>query len=74
MIAGFTYLLMYFTTKEHGMTKQKKEELVSRLLCWAKGKGGIKRMLALAAIFLLLAYYHGIGKKVSAEWRKACER
>ncbi len=74
MIAGFTYLLMYFTTKEHGMTKQKKEELVSRLLCWAKGKGGIKRMLALAAIFLLLAYYHGIGKKGSAEWRKACER
>ncbi len=74
MIAGFTYLLMYFTTKEHGMTEQKKDELVSRLVCWAKEKGGIKRMLALAAIFLLLAYYHSIGKKVSAEWRKACER
>lgn len=62
MIAGFTYLLLYF--REHGMSEEKKEELVSRLIDWAKGKGGIRRMAALVLIFLLLAYYHSIGKDV----------
>ena len=70
MIAGFTYLLLYFNTKEHGMTEEKKDELVSRLICWAKGKGDIQRMFALVLIFLLLAYYHSIGKKVSDEWKE----
>lgn len=62
MIAGFTYLLLYF--REHGMSEEKKEELVSRLVGWAKGKGGIRRLAALVLIFLLLAYYHSIGKDV----------
>lgn len=66
MIAGFSYLLLYF--RDHGMTEDKKEELVSRLVEWAKGKGGIQRMAALALIFLLLAYYHSIGKNVDDEW------
>ena len=70
MIAGFTYLLLYF--REHGMTEEKKEELVSRLVNWAKGKGGIQRMAAIVLIFLLLAYYHSIGKTVEQEWEEAC--
>ncbi len=74
MIAGFTYLLLYFKTREHGMTEEKKEELVARLVKWAKGAGGMKRLLALAAIFLLLAYYHSIGKNVSGEWREVNEK
>lgn len=69
MIAGFTYLLLYF--REHGMTAEKKEELVSRLINWAKGRGGVRRMAALALIFLLLAYYHSIGKSVDVEWNEA---
>lgn len=74
MVAGFTYLLLYFKTREHGMTEEKKNELVLRLVHWAKGSRGIKRILALTAIFLLLAYYHSIGKSVSKEWREACEK
>ena len=69
MIAGFTYLLLYF--RDHGMTEEKKEELVSRLVNWAKGKGGVRRAAALTLIFLLLAYYHTIGKNVEGEWEEA---
>ena len=74
MIAGFTYLLLYFKTREHGMTEEKKEELVSKLVNWARGAGGMKRILALTAIFLLLAYYHSIGKKASKNWKEVCEK
>ena len=74
MIAGFSYLLLYFTTKEHGMTEEKKQELVSRLISWAKGKGKPKRFLALAVIFLILSYYYSIGRNVEGRWREACEK
>lgn len=72
MIAGFSYLLLYF--KEHGMTKEKKEELVLRLVNWAKEGGRIKRMLALGLIFLVLAYYHSMGRSTSADWREVYEK
>lgn len=72
MIAGFSYLLLYF--RDHGMTEEKKEELVSRLVEWARGKGGIRRMLALMAIFLVLAYYHSIGKSVPEECLCLCKK
>lgn len=69
MIAGFTYLLLYFTPGIGTMTEEKKELLVHRLVRWAEGKGGLGRLLALAAIFLLLAYYHSIGKALDEEWK-----
>ena len=72
MIAGFSYLLLYF--REHGMTEEKKEELVLRLVRWAKGKGGIRKLAALALIFLLLAYYQSVGKTVEGKWEEACQQ
>ena len=72
MIAGFSYLLLYF--RERGMTEEKKEELVSRLVRWAKGKSGIRKMAALALIFLLLTYYHSIGKTIDGKWEGACQQ
>lgn len=67
MIAGFSYLLLYFETGKNGMTEEKKDELVSNLIRWAK-KGWLQRILALAAIFLLLTYYHSIGKRTEYGW------
>lgn len=65
MIAGFTYLLLYFT--ENGtMTEEKKELLVSRLILWAQRGGKLRKITALAVIFLLLAYYHSIGRQSDA--------
>ena len=70
MIAGFAYLLLYFTDRERGMTEETKKELVSRIIRWAKQGGRIRRYLALAAIFVLLVYYHSIGKKTCTEWKE----
>lgn len=70
MIAGLTYLLLYFADRRHGMTEETKRELVSRLIAWAKQGGKGRTCLALAAIFVLLVYYHSIGKKSCAEWRE----
>lgn len=69
MIAGFSYLLFYFQG-ENGITEQEKEEIIYRLVSWAKQGGSIRRILGLAVIFLFLAYYHSIGKSVSLEWKE----
>ncbi len=69
MIAGFAYLLLYFADRERGMTEETKKELVSRMTGWAKQGGRIRKWLALAAIFVLLVYYHSIGKKAETEWK-----
>ena len=70
MIAGFSYVLLYFTDRKRGMTEETKRELVSRLVGWAKQGGRIRKYLALAAVFVLLVYYHSIGKKTCAEWKE----
>ena len=70
MIAGFAYLLLYFTDRKRGMSEETKKELVSRLVRWAKQGGRIRKCLALAAIFVLLVYYHSIGKKTCVEWKE----
>ncbi len=73
MIAGLSYLIMMFAGK-HGMTQERKKELVSRLIGWAKQGGKLRRLFALAAIFLLLVYYHSIGRQVTTEWKEVYEK
>lgn len=68
MIAGLTYLLLYFADRGRGMTEETKKELVSKLIAWAKQGRIWRRYLALAAVFILLVYYHSIGKKTAVEW------
>lgn len=63
MIAGLSYVLLYFEPERKGMTEERKKELVSRLTGWAKHRGRLCKFLALAIIFLILLYYHAIGKK-----------
>lgn len=76
MIAGFAYVLLYFTERKRGMTEEVKKELVSRIAGWAKRGGRLRRCLALAAIFVLLVYYHctrkfyrSIDREACAEWK-----
>ena len=73
MIAGFGYLLLYFEG-ENGITEEEKEEIISRLVSWAKQGGRIRRLLGVAIIFLFLAYYHSIGKSVDVEWKEVYGR
>ncbi len=72
MIAGFTYLLLYFKSGDNGITESEKEAVISRLVRWAQ-KGKFRRYPALLLISLFLLYYHSIGKSVGDEWRKVCE-
>ena len=72
MVAGLSYLLLYFTDEERGMTEERKKELVSRLVRWAKKGGRFRNMLAAAAIVLLLVYYHAIGKRSLLE-KNVCQ-
>lgn len=69
MIAGFSYLLLYFQG-ENGITELEKEEIIHRLVSWAKKGGSLRRILGLAVIFLFLLYYHSMGKSVDVEWKK----
>ncbi len=70
MIAGLTYLLLYLLDRRGGMTEEMKRELVFAIIDWAKQGGGCRTYLALAAIFVLLVYYHSIGKKICAGWEE----
>lgn len=70
MIAGLAYLLLYFADRKRGMTEETKKELVFRLVGWAKRGGKTRKLAALITIFILLVYYHSIGKKTYMEWKE----
>lgn len=62
MIAGLTYLLLYFMEERRGMTEREKDVFVAAFIRWAKKGGRFRRCCAIVFIFCLLVYYHGIGK------------
>lgn len=72
MISGLTYVILSFADRNGGMTEETKKELVSKLIRWAKRGKTLRRLLALSAIFVLLVYYHSIGKQGAVEWKEAC--
>lgn len=72
MVAGFTYLLLYFNAGEGGITEGEKEEIISRLVRWAR-KGKLRKYPAILIISVFLFYYHSIGRSVSDEWKKVYE-
>ena len=63
MIAGFTYLLLYFMEERRGMSEREKEVFVAAFIRWAKKGGKFRKCCALVAIFCILVYYHSIGKR-----------
>ena len=63
-IAMFSWLLLYFTGRRRRMIEERKKEMVSRIIEWARRDGRSRKLLAVAAIFVVLVYYHSIGKPV----------
>lgn len=53
------------------MTGKKKEEICSRVTRWARRGGKLRRPFALAALFAVLVYYHGVGKHIAAKKEKS---
>lgn len=70
MIVGFIYLFLYFADRARGMTEHEKDVFVAAFIRWAKKGGMFRKLCAFVAIFVLLAYYHSIGKRTDAEWRE----
>lgn len=71
MIAGFSYLVLVFSSNGRGLKEEEKKKLVSQLIGWARRGGRTRKILALAAIFFLLLYYHGIVRKMLLETKEA---
>lgn len=67
MIAGLAYLMLHFMDNESGMTEDEKQELLMRMIGWARRGSRLRRYAVLVPIFILLAYYHSIGKRIYVE-------
>ncbi len=63
MVGGLSYLLLEFADRSE-MTEEKKRLLTGRLIQWAKKGGIFRRLFAALLLFLILAYYHAIGKQL----------
>lgn len=76
MIAGLAYLTELFREKRgihFGMTEDQKNKVISYLIQRAKGKHALIRYAAVAAIFMILIFYHSIGKVVEFDGRELAE-
>ncbi len=71
MVAGLAYLMLRFADREGGMTEDEKQELIMKMILWAKRGSHIRKYAVLAPIFILLVYYHSIGKSVYVEWENS---
>jgi len=74
MIAGLSYLLLYFADGESGMTEEEKKEIVGALVKWARKGKRFRKYVALAIVFVILVYYHSIGKRTTMEWKELYEK
>lgn len=71
MVAGLAYLMLRFADREGGMTEDEKQELIMKMILWAKRGSHLRKYAVLAPIFILLVYYHSIGKSVYVEWENS---
>ena len=62
MIAGLMYVMLYFKDSRYGMTEESKKKLMTKLIHWAHQGGYFRRLIVMAAIFVLSVFYHSIGK------------
>ena len=74
MIAGLSYLLLYFADGTSGMTEEEKKEIVGALVKWARKGKRFRKYVALAIVFVILVYYHSIGKRTTVEWKELYEK
>lgn len=73
MIAGLLYLLLYFADGQSGMTEEQKKEIVGAIVRWARKGGRLRKYAAISVIFLILVYYHSIGKRTVQNWKELYE-
>ena len=68
--AGSGFLLLYLSDHGDSMTEEAKKKRVEKWTQWAKKGGKTRRTIAIAMIFLVLLYYHAIGKESEKKDKK----
>lgn len=71
MVAGLSWLLLYFGNRKRGMSEQKKKEITAYFVAWGRKGGRLRKWIAISIIFVILVYYHSIGKKCNVDWEMA---
>lgn len=71
--AGSGFLLLYLSDHGDSMTEEAKKKRVDKWTQWAKKGGKARRTIAIALIFLVLLYYHAIGKEPEKKDKKLKE-
>ncbi|MCM1487195.1 MAG: hypothetical protein NC203_02400, partial [Firmicutes bacterium] len=61
--AAYLFTVMYYSTGEYGMSEDKKNRMVKKLIAWGKKRKMIRTVPALAAILAILVFYYTIGQK-----------
>lgn len=70
MVAGFSWLYDFFGKRRMGLTEQEKQQITARLIAWGRNGGRLRKAMAVLTIFMLLAYYHSIGKRTEISWKE----
>lgn len=65
IVSFVVFIILCLFTGKNGMTEKQKDRKFAKLIVWGKGGGRIRSVVALAAIFVLLSFYYGIGMKTS---------
>lgn len=65
MTAGMLYLADLFRVSDLGLDEEDKKRIVERIVLKVKRKNKVFKALGIVAIFLILVFYHSIGKKVN---------
>lgn len=68
--AGSGFLLLYLSDHGDSMTEEAKKKRVEKWTGWAQKGGKVRRTIAIAMIFLVLLYYHAIGKEPEKKDKK----
>lgn len=64
-ISLLVFMLLCLFTGKNGMSEKKKNQIFAKLISWGKRGGKLRTVVALVAIFIVLAFYYSIGMKVS---------
>lgn len=65
IVSFVVFIILFLFTGKNGMTEEQKDRKFAKLIVWGKGGGRVRSVVALAAIFVLLSFYYGVGMRTT---------
>lgn len=65
IVSFVVFIILFLFTGKNGMTEEQKDRKFAKLIVWGKGGGRVRSVVALAAIFVLLGFYYGVGMRTT---------